>query len=118
MRVVTSFGFVSSLGICSAFTLTVIATLLISYRIVTASWKTAALNRTRNIYREIVDLVVQSSSVYSAILVIWAIVWIIAPPSTGTSGSIYVSFAVGLLGDLTFFAAVSPTASCFYLNSE
>ena len=118
MRVATSFGILTSLGICSAFMLTLIATLLISYRIVTASRETAALNHARNIYRDIVDLVIQSSSVYSAILVVWAIVWIIAPPSTGTSGSIYAGFAVGLLGNLSFFAAVGTTSNLSYFHSD
>ncbi len=117
MRVVTSFGIVTSLALYSAITLTVIATLLISYRIVTSSRKTA-LKHTRNIYREIVELVVQSSFGYSAILVVWAIVSLIAPPSTGTSGSIYAGFTVGLLKDLSFFAAVSTATILFYITAE
>lgn len=65
----------TSLAIFTAFAQTLVTTALILYRIVAVSRRTKLLKRTHSTYRDIVDLVVQSSAVYSVVLLIWAISW-------------------------------------------
>ena len=98
----------SSLAVFSAFALTLIATSLILYRIITVSRHTTVLKRGQSTYRKIIDLIIQSSATYSAVLLIWAISWVIAPSSTGTSGSVSTKFYAKFLEDLSFFSAVCP----------
>ncbi|KJA23653.1 hypothetical protein HYPSUDRAFT_201099 [Hypholoma sublateritium FD-334 SS-4] len=93
----------TSIAIFSAFALTLIATSLILYRIIATTRQTSVLKRTQNTYREIVDLVVQSSAVYSVVLLVWAISWVISPPSTATKICVSSLLYVRLWGTFVLF---------------
>ncbi|KJA23654.1 hypothetical protein HYPSUDRAFT_201100 [Hypholoma sublateritium FD-334 SS-4] len=94
----------TSLAIISACALTVLTTTLILYRIIMVSRHTSLTQRTQNNCKAIVDMVVQSSAVYSAVLLIWVI-------SHVTTAQIPAS-EVAMLGmdELTFIVTgMAPT---------
>ena len=74
----------TSLALFSTFALTMITTSLIVYRIYTISRHNNFPSRTQTTFKGIVDLIVQSSAVYSMILLLYAISWTITESSSAT----------------------------------
>ncbi len=110
--------FPTILAIFSTFTLTLMTTSLISYRIITVSREVTVLKRTRNIYKEIVDLVMQSSAVYSANIAFVGHFVGHFPTHWDFSNQFLPVFTLDFLTDLSFFAAVGDTSKLLYFNSE
>ncbi|KJA17392.1 hypothetical protein HYPSUDRAFT_218907 [Hypholoma sublateritium FD-334 SS-4] len=99
----------TSLGIFSAFALTLITTLLILYRIITVTRRTNLPKRRQNTYTDIVDMIVQSSALYSIVLLIWAISWVITPTPTIRS-EISFNYLAKFSEELAYIAAgIAPT---------
>ncbi len=71
------------IGIFATFSQTLTTAILILYRIVTITRNNNFPRQTYNTYKSIIDLVMQSSAVYSLVSLIWAISLAIAPESTG-----------------------------------
>ncbi len=83
----------TTLAIFSTFTLTLITTVMILYRIVTVTRQVNFPRRAQHTYRDIIDLIVQSSALYSVTLLIWAITWAIGPVITISSLPRQIPFA-------------------------
>ncbi|KJA17391.1 hypothetical protein HYPSUDRAFT_206219 [Hypholoma sublateritium FD-334 SS-4] len=97
------------LAIFSAFTLTLITTFLISYRIITVTQQTNLPKRSRNTYTGIVDIIAQSSALYSVVLLIWAITWVVTPKSD-LRDQISFNYIAMFSEELAFLAAgIAPT---------
>ena len=99
----------TTLGMFSALTLTLFTTSLILYRIIAVTRRANLPKRTQNTYQKVVDVMVQSSALYSVVLLVWAISWAITPASSTLSGSLrqipsdYVS---EFIGEICFLVAV------------
>ena len=99
----------TSLALFSTFTLTLIVTSLIVYRLITVAQRTDLQKRTKYNCRMILDLIIQSSAVYMVALIIWGISWIVSPLSINSSGAISPGFLVKFVEELSFISAVRPT---------
>ncbi len=99
----------STLAIFSGFTLTLLTTSLILYRIITISRRANLSKQTQNTFKNIADMIIQSSALYSIALLIWAISWVITPASSTLSGSlrqIPSSYLSEFIGEICFLVAV------------
>ena len=83
----------TTVAIFSAFILTLITTFLILYRIINVTRRTNLPKRTQNTYKHIVDLIIQSSALYSMVLLVWAITWAVAPAFTLSSSPQRIPFS-------------------------
>lgn len=106
------------LGIFSAFAQTLLSTSLILYRIITITRRTNMPKQTYNTYKNIVDLVVQSSAVYSVVLLIWAISWVITPASTDGLRRIPAANLTKFIEEITFIVAVRFSRVLYQFNAE
>ncbi len=97
------------MAIFSAFTLTLITTLLILYRIIVMTRRTNLPRQTRNTYKDIVDMIIQSAALYCIVLLIWAISWAITPASTlsGSVRQIPFYYLSKIIEEVCFLVAVS-----------
>ena len=99
----------TTLAIFSGFTLTLLTTSLILYRIITMTRQANLSKQTQNTFKNVADMIIQSSALYSIALLIWAISWAITPASSTLSGSLrqipsdYVS---EFIGEICFLVAV------------
>lgn len=74
--------------------------------------------QTYNTYKNIVDLVVQSSAVYSVVLLIWAISWVITPASTDGLRRIPAANLTKFIEEITFIVAVRFSRVLYQFNAE
>lgn len=108
----------TTLAIFSAFALTLITTLLILYRIITVTRQTNLPKRGQNTYKNIVDMIIQSSALYSAVLLVWAISWVITPTPTVKSDlqrQISFNYLTNFAEELSFLVAVRHSAQFGFL---
>ena len=98
----------TTLALFSAFALTLITTFLILYRLIKVTRKTNLPNRTQSTCKNIIDMIVQSSALYSMVLVIWAIAWAIRPASTlsGSLRQIPFNYLGKFIEEISFVVAV------------
>ena len=109
----------TTLAIFSAFVLTLITTLLILYRIIVVTRRTNLPKQRRNTYQDIVDMIIQSSALYSVVLLIWAISWVITPSPAllGPPRQIPLNDMSKFMEEISFLAAVCR-AYLFYKKLE
>ena len=94
------------LGIFSTFAQTLTTAILILYRIATITRNNNLPKQTYNTYKSIIDLVMQSSAIYSLVSLIWAISWVIAPESTGALRHNTASGLTKFIEEVAFIVAV------------
>ncbi|KJA18767.1 hypothetical protein HYPSUDRAFT_917065 [Hypholoma sublateritium FD-334 SS-4] len=96
-----------------AFTVTLITTSLILYRIIIVTRERNLPKRTRNTYKDIVDMIVQSSALYSVVLLILAISWTITPASTlsGSLRQIPFNYLTKFIEEICFIVGVRRAQS-------
>ena len=94
------------LGIFATFAQTLTTAILILYRIVTITRNNNLPKQTYNTYKSIIDLVMQSSAIYSLVSLIWAISWVIAPESTGALRHNTASELTKFIEEVAFIVAV------------
>ena len=98
----------TTLGMFSALTLTLFTTSLILYRIIAVTRRANLPKRTQNTYQKVVDVMVQSSALYSVVLLVWAISWAITPASTlsGSLRQIPLGYLSEFIGEICFIVGV------------
>ncbi len=98
----------TTLGMFSALTLTLFTTSLILYRIIAVTRRANLPERAQNTYQKIVDVMMQSSALYSAVLLVWAISWAITPASTlsGSLRQIPLTYLSEFIGEICFIVGV------------
>ena len=99
----------TTLGMFSALTLTLFTTSLILYRIIAVTRRANLPKRTQNTYQKVVDVMVQSSALYSVVLLVWAISWAITPASTlsGSLRQIPLGYLSEFIGEICFIVGVN-----------
>ncbi|KJA17418.1 hypothetical protein HYPSUDRAFT_218932 [Hypholoma sublateritium FD-334 SS-4] len=102
----------TSLALFSTFALTMITTSLIVYRIYNVARYNNLPNRTKTTFKGIVDFIVQSSAVYSVVLLLYAISWTITESSSAapTIQQIPQNYLLRFTEQVSFiFAGMAPT---------
>ena len=103
----------TTMAIFSAFTLTLITTLLILYRIIAMTRRTNLPRQMRNTYKDIIDMIIQSAALYCVVLLIWAVSWAITPASTlsGSVRQIPFDYLSKIIEEVCFLVAVRRAPS-------
>lgn len=112
----------TTLGIFCSLLVTSITTTLILYRIITVTRHTNPPRRDKNIYKEITDMIIQSSVLYSVVLIIWAISWTMTPamPLIGSLHQIPINYVSRFIEEIYFTVGVCHIKSNIFnnLNAE